>query len=943
MMVKVTLQLPLYILFARSINFSDEYSLDQHQYRIYSSEFNDYESMQRNQATPETKLQSSSSVSGSFRGSISKTGEDSFITNSVECGVDEAKVKVKILTDDWPTQSSWTLVDSDDKSIKERGSFNKENKVYKDGFCLQSGSYKFTINDNWGDGLCPKWSNSEYCGSYEVKVNDIIAGGGSSFGYEQERNFTVCTSDDQCNDNNECTIDSCYKGLCIYEKLECSECGGNNVEVLIKTDDWAYHTTWELRSINTDSILYSGGAYDKAGYVYIENYCAPQGNYKFVIYDSYGDGLCPTWSSVCGYYEVRVNDISVVSGAAFSIEQMKEFTLCETDDQCSDDNPCTFDSCRDNVCINEDLPCFECDGRNITVTIKTDDRPQQSTWDLILNDSDIKLRSGGAYSESENIYKESFCLTSGKYVFNVFDYWGDGLCRDDTFFSSCGYYELKIDHEVIVRGGRGFWSTVTKDFIICSLDADCDDGNPCTTDICNSKSKLCEHGIVRSQDCGAFGNKTALAIRVNALDSNVSASINDISNNIFGTFGKNSSMSSKFAACSYDTFNVVAFPGKTITDVDIPHGVIEIDIDENVHGESAQNVADKVLVIADEVLGSVKDQFNYVLICIPPGTQTGSYNWKGYAFVNTYLSVYNDLNCIDLAVLMHEIGHNEGLGHANDDELYGDLTGWMGSTSGTNKCFNAAMSYKLGWYADTTHIVDVRELKKDIAQWYSLVGISNYKRRESWMSAIVKVINTNDGYDYYISFNSNRDMNSELTDEIDKVLITRKQTGYSDADSFLIGTLDSNQEFILIKENLKIYTYPQPDAIPPYAGILIAQYSSQENCLKDESVLSVQLKTSDFPSGIVWAIENIDADQTILSSGYYKDPNTWHTSSSCIPKGHYKFSMLSTENSTSALYSEYKITAGEVTVDEGNTSEWASIDTYFVTCLSDDDCNDHDG
>ena len=63
---------------------------------------------------------------------------------------------------------------------------------------------------------------------------------------------------------------------------------------------------------------------------------------------------------------------------------MKEFTLCETDDQCSDGNPCTFDSCRDNACINVDLPCSECDGRNITVTIKTDDMPHQSTWDLIL-------------------------------------------------------------------------------------------------------------------------------------------------------------------------------------------------------------------------------------------------------------------------------------------------------------------------------------------------------------------------------------------------------------------------------------------------------------------------------------------------------------------------------------------------------------------------------
>ena len=53
--------------------------------------------------------------------------------------------------------------------------------------------------------------------------------------------------------------------------------------------------------------------------------------------------------------------------------------------------------------------------------------------------------------------------------------------------------------------------------------------------------------------------------------------------------------------------------------------------------------------------------------------------------------------------------------------------------------------------------------------------------------------------------------------------------------------------------------------------------------------------------------------------------------------------MLSTENNTSKLYSEYKITAGEVTFDEGNTSEWAYVDTYFVTCSSDDDCIDCNG
>ena len=73
------------------------------------------------------KIKSSSSISRNFRGSISKTGEDSFITNSAECDVDEAKVKVKIFTNNQPYYSSQTLVDSNTKLIKESGSFSKEN------------------------------------------------------------------------------------------------------------------------------------------------------------------------------------------------------------------------------------------------------------------------------------------------------------------------------------------------------------------------------------------------------------------------------------------------------------------------------------------------------------------------------------------------------------------------------------------------------------------------------------------------------------------------------------------------------------------------------------------------------------------------------------------------------------------------------------------------
>ena len=656
--------------------------------------------------------------------------------SSVECGNEESVVKVKVLTDDWPEQSSWSIVDlTNNGVIRKGGSYDQENKKYSDKFCMQPGSFKLTMSDNWGDGLCPQWSNSLYCGAYEVSINDVVAGRGSSFGYDQEVKFIICTEDSECNDSDKCTNDSCNNKLCVNEPMLCSDCGGNDVVLKIKADDYPYQITWDIKNIDSNSTFYSGGAYNKTEEVFTEEFCLSEGKYEFAMYDSYGDGICPTWSSICGYYEINVNNMTAVSGSAFSIEQVKGFILCTTNKQCEDNNPCTKDLCHNNVCTNEQLPCSECNGINVTVMIRTDDRPHHSTWEIINSISNTKANTGGAYAQSDNLYSESFCLSSGMYIFNMFDYWGDGMCRDDSSSSSCGCYELRIDDGVAVKGGRGFWKTISKEFIICSLDSDCDDNNPCTTNSCNLETKQCEHSIVHSQECGAFGVRTALAIRVNALDSTVSNSTDDISRHMFGAFGNSISMSSQFAACSYNAFNISPFIGKTSTDVDISHGVTEINIDENVQGESAQTVADKVLAIANELLGNLEDQFDFVLVCLPPGTQTGSYQWKAYAFLDSYLSIYNDVNCIYLSVLMHEIGHNVGLGHSNEDKAYGDLTGNMGGTNaemnGPKKCFNAAMSWQLGWYADAGYVVDIKALKTDVAHWCGLVGASDHNKREN--------------------------------------------------------------------------------------------------------------------------------------------------------------------------------------------------------------------
>merc|ERR1719183_1162491 len=94
------------------------------------------------------------------------------------------------------------------------------------------------------------------------------------------------------------------------------------------------------------------------------------------------------------------------------------------------------------------------------------------------------------------------------------------------------------------------------------------------------------------------------------------------------------------------------------------------------------------------------------MYCHPKDTGVG----LAYAWVNFYLSVYNDSWCSSLSAGMHELGHNMGLGHAGETDEYDDQVGFMGySYSAFNTpimCFNGAKSWQTGWYSDKTTVVN---------------------------------------------------------------------------------------------------------------------------------------------------------------------------------------------------------------------------------------------
>lgn len=64
-----------------------------------------------------------------------------------------------------------------------------------------------------------------------------------------------------------------------------SSCTGNEVTLILKTDNLPAETTWMLRDSN-EQVLFKGGPYVVSNHTYQKNFCLPDGCYSFLILDS---------------------------------------------------------------------------------------------------------------------------------------------------------------------------------------------------------------------------------------------------------------------------------------------------------------------------------------------------------------------------------------------------------------------------------------------------------------------------------------------------------------------------------------------------------------------------------------------------------------------------------------------------------------------------------
>ena len=109
------------------------------------------------------------------------------------CSANESQITVDIKTDNYPAETTWTLVNSCDASVVlSGGPYTSSITTYSQTTpCLPNNTkYVFTINDSFGDGICCSYGSGEYV----VKQDGVQVLSGGQFGSSEVKSFGTCVS-----------------------------------------------------------------------------------------------------------------------------------------------------------------------------------------------------------------------------------------------------------------------------------------------------------------------------------------------------------------------------------------------------------------------------------------------------------------------------------------------------------------------------------------------------------------------------------------------------------------------------------------------------------------------------------------------------------------------------------------------------------------------------
>ncbi len=277
-----------------------------------------------------------------------ETSVDCGGTNCAACEEEEdegcyasSTTVLNLITDNYGHEVSWTLTGSG--TVLASGGCYPDNNVITESFNLPDGTYTFNIYDSYGDGICCAYGNGSY--ALENGGEEIISGG--DYGAGESITFCIdsgeifgCTDPNAHNYNPDATQDdgsceTCSDGIMNGDETDV-DCGGTNCEpcndgcpsnavttLTLRTDNYGGETRWRLKKGN--QTIARGRNYANNTVYTIDFNLPPGDDYKFVIVDSYGDGICCAYGE--GYYSLDNGNTNIVSGGAFGNKEVTNFCI----------------------------------------------------------------------------------------------------------------------------------------------------------------------------------------------------------------------------------------------------------------------------------------------------------------------------------------------------------------------------------------------------------------------------------------------------------------------------------------------------------------------------------------------------------------------------------------------------------------------------------------
>lgn len=227
---------------------------------------------------------------------------------SFVCNDDKAILTVSLVTDAYPSETSWDLKDKNGTVVLSGNSYSQAYYEYTASVCIDPCPevYTFTMYDSWGDGSGP----------YTVVVDgDLKLEGNGDFSYSADPA-----------EIDACALPTTSPSVSLTPTSAPTECDKSKLVVRITPDIFGFETTWSVTDIYGAEIL-SGGPYSGSYYDVTYEACVDTcGVYTFAIGDYYGDGIYTDES-----FEVKIDDeVVVVDDGTFTNLYRKVFSGCGT-------------------------------------------------------------------------------------------------------------------------------------------------------------------------------------------------------------------------------------------------------------------------------------------------------------------------------------------------------------------------------------------------------------------------------------------------------------------------------------------------------------------------------------------------------------------------------------------------------------------------------------